>query len=114
MRIVGTLRFPAADTAVELGTVRISVRDISEADAPARTIAEVVLPNVRVPADGLDLPFTVEADLADSGRTYVVRAHADRDGSGVVAVGDLVTTAAHRVRLADASPLVIDLHPVRG
>jgi uncharacterized lipoprotein YbaY len=108
------LRFPAAGAAVDLGKVRISVRDISEADAPARTIAEVAIPQVHVPADGLDLPFSVDADLADSGRTYVVRAHADRDDTGAVTVGDLVTTAAHRVRPADARPLVIDLHPVGG
>ncbi|MFI9813793.1 hypothetical protein [Saccharothrix variisporea] len=84
---------------------------MSEADAPARTVAEVTLPAVSVPVGGLELPFAVEAVDAevDGPGTYVVRAHGDRDGSGVVTEGDLITTAAHRVT---SQPMVLDLHPV--
>ncbi|XVV00547.1 hypothetical protein ACQPW3_24290 [Actinosynnema sp. CA-248983] len=108
MRVVGTLRFPSADAPVRFDRVRVEVRDVSEADAPARTLAVVTLPAVDVPAGGLELPFAVDADVDGPG-TFVVRAHGDRDGSGVVTRGDFVTTAAHRVTRV---PMVVDLHPV--
>lgn len=108
MRVVGTLRFPSADAPVRYDRVRVEVRDVSEVDAPARTVAEVTLPAVSVPAGGLELPFAVDAEVDGPG-TFVVRVHGDRDGSGVVTEGDLVTTAAHRVT---PRPMVLDLHPV--
>ena len=78
MRISGTLRFPPGDGPLETKRVHVSVRDITEFDAPAATLAELDLPDVHVPETGLDLPFEVDADLPDPARTYALRVYADR------------------------------------
>jgi hypothetical protein len=62
----------------------------------------------------MDLPFAVDVPF-DPRRTYVVRAHGDRDGSGTVEPGDLVSTIAQVVDPAAPPPhLVVPLQPIRG
>lgn len=95
-------------------SVHVAVRDITEMDGPARTVASVDLPAVAVPEDGLDLPFSIDVDVDVARRTYAVRAHADRSGSGVVEPGDLVTTTAHLIRSEAGDRPVLDLQPVTG
>jgi hypothetical protein len=112
MRIDGTLRFPPLGRQLDVQRVRVSVRDTTELDAPAQEVAALDLPAVHIPETGLDLPFTIDAALDDPRRTYTVRAHADRNGSGTVDVGDLVTTTSHVVRQEDAESLVLPLEPV--
>lgn len=97
VQISGTLRFPPRGEPLTVARVRIAVRDVSELDGPARTVAQLDLPGVHVPPAGLELPFTVHAELPDPARTYALRAHADTDGSGAVNPGDLVTTSVHLV-----------------
>ena len=113
VQISGTLRFPPRREPLTVARVHIAVRDVSELDGPASTIAQLDLPGVQVPADGLELPFTVQAELADPARTYALRAHADTDGSGAVKPGDLVTTSVHVVGPGDR-PAVLPLEPVTG
>jgi putative lipoprotein len=73
--------------------VRVVVEDVSLADAPARTVAERVLPaGSAVPG-----PVRLAVDQVDPGARYAVRVHVDSDGSGAVSHGDLVSTAAHPV-----------------
>ena len=111
MEIRGTVRFPPGRP-TEVRAVHITVRDVTEFDAPARTVAAVDLPPTVVPGDGLEVPFALDVDLEDGGRTYAVRAHADRSGSGEVERGDLVTTTAYVVRPGDPSAPVLELQPV--
>ncbi|MFN2497250.1 MAG: YbaY family lipoprotein [Pseudonocardiaceae bacterium] len=97
VQISGTLRFPPRGEPLDVARVSVTVRDITELDGPARTVAQLDLPAVHVPPDGVDVPFTVDADLADPARTFALRAHADVTGSGSVTAGDLVTTTTHVV-----------------
>jgi len=94
------VRFPPSGEPVRVAVVRIALRDITEAGAPARTVAEVRLPEVLVPDTGLELPFAIDADIDDPRRIYALRAHADRSGSGSVDVGDLVTTTTTTIDTA--------------
>jgi uncharacterized lipoprotein YbaY len=109
MQISATLRFPPLGQPLDVARVRVTVRDITELDGPARTVAQLDLPAVHVPPDGVDVPFTVAADLADPARTYALRAHADVTGSGSVTAGDLVTTTAHPVAANNQQPLLLPL-----
>jgi putative lipoprotein len=111
MRITGALRFPPSNEPLRVARVEVTVRDITELDGPAPTVARVELPGLEVPREGSNVPVAIEAEL-DSNRTYAIRAHADVSGSGVVEVGDLVTTEAHVVRPAGDRTLVLPLHPV--
>ena len=113
MRINGTVRFPPGQPK-DVKTVHITVRDMTEMDGPARVVAAVDLPSLEVPADGLDLPFDLEANVGDSRRMYSVRAHADLSGSGTVEPGDLVTTTAHVVDAQKGDRPVLELQPVTG
>lgn len=113
MRISGVLRLPPGDRPHHITRVRVSVRDVTEFDAPARTVAQRDLPDVYLPATGLELPFELDADL-DEHRSYTLRAHADMQGSGSVEAGDLVSMTNHAVWPVQADPLVISLQPVAG
>lgn len=109
------MRFPPSAEPVRVAVVRVALRDVTEAGGPAPTIAEVGLPDVLVPQTGLELPFTLDVDVAvdEPRRTYALRAHADRSGSGSVDVGDLVTTTTATVDLAATEPSVtLELTPV--
>ncbi|MGH4026772.1 MAG: hypothetical protein ACRDRV_19540 [Pseudonocardiaceae bacterium] len=111
VQISGTLRFPPRGEPFTVTRVHLAVRDVSELDGPARTVAQLDLPGVQVPATGLEVPFTVHAELPDPARTYALRAHADTDGSGSVKPGDLVTTSVHVVG-PSGRPAVLPLEPV--
>lgn len=113
MRINGTVRFPPGPP-IDVKTVHITVRDITDFDGPARIVASVDLPSLEVPPGGLDLLFDLEADAGDSRRMYSVRAHADLSGSGAVEPGDLVTTTAQVVDSQKGDQAVLELHPVTG
>ena len=93
-----------------MAVVRVALRDVTEAGGPAETVAEVGMPDVLVPATGLELPFTLEVDIDDRRRMYALRAHADRSGSGSVDVGDLVTTTTTTVDPGgDEASVTLDL-----
>lgn len=109
--VAGVLRMPPGGGTYH--RVRVSVRDVTQFDAPAQTVAVEDLPRVVVPDTGLELPFTLDADL-QPGHTYVVRAHADRSGTGSVESGDLVSMTAHEIGPAGRTGVVVPLHPVDG
>jgi putative lipoprotein len=97
---------PLVTGTVELGpdapqftgaTVRVKLRDVTMADAAARTIAEQVIDGVSHPATGR-IPFELRGPATlDRGHAYLVEAHVDMNGSGEIESGDLITTASHPV-----------------
>lgn len=113
VRVTGIVRLPASDAPYRVDGVRVSVRDVTELDGPALTVAERELPGLEVAATGTDLPFELDATL-DPRRTYAVRAHATRGGSQAVEAGDFVSTTAHLVAPGKSSRLVVPLDPVGG
>jgi uncharacterized lipoprotein YbaY len=98
---------PPPDPPREPATVRISIEEVSQMDAPAHVVATKTFADMRV-----DRPQELDIDPGDleSGGRYVVRVHVDLDGSGVKAAGDLITTRAYPV---DASrPMAVELHEI--
>jgi hypothetical protein len=113
VRISGKLVIPPSARSYSIDRLRVAVRDVTEADGPAQTVAERELPGLEVSETGIELPFEIVAEL-DPGRMYAVRTHADRNGSGRVEPGDLVSTTAHIVGADQRNGLVITLEPVGG
>jgi Type III secretion system lipoprotein chaperone (YscW) len=111
--VTGILRLPPSDGPYRVARVRVSVRDVTELDGPAETIAERELPGTDVPESGAELPFELDVEL-DPRRTYAVRAHASRGGSPSVESGDLVSTTAHVIGPMYQEGLVVPLHVVGG
>ncbi|MBL8931786.1 MAG: hypothetical protein JNL54_16825 [Kineosporiaceae bacterium] len=116
----GFVQFPPGP-ARHLTRLRISLRRIDLADAPAVTLACVDLPDVVVPSAGhvpfaLPLPPEVAQVVArhSAGVTLAVRAHADVDGSGQVQVGDLVSTTTTLIATDSPAPVTITVQPVTG
>lgn len=86
----------AAGTAPPRGTVtlRAQVEEIRAADAPARVVS-------RTAERGVDLAaphrLTLAVETPDPRARYTVRVHADVDGSGEIAPGDLVSVRGNPV-----------------
>ncbi|MFJ5307123.1 YbaY family lipoprotein [Streptomyces sp. NPDC088350] len=75
-------------------TLRARIEEVTAVDAPSRVVSRTV-------AHDVDLTGTTRLRLAvpspDPGARYTVRVHADVDGSGTIAPGDLVSTSSHPV-----------------
>ena len=101
---------PPADPPPGPVTVYARVEDTSQADAPARTVAERVLRDVR-----LDRPQRLEIDVPapDPRARYGVRVHVDTSGSGRVGPGDLVTTRSYPVLTQGGrDEVVVEVSPI--
>lgn len=96
--VQGTIALPESGVSDVVATVRVQVEDTSRADAPSRVVGEQVHRNVHLKS-GKDFPFSiaVPADAVDEKSSYTVRAHVDVSGSGVVEVGDFVSTQSYPV-----------------
>jgi uncharacterized lipoprotein YbaY len=96
------LRFPEPPEAPEphgSATVYVRVEDVTEADAPAATVAEEVLRAVELPAGGgtLHAVVRIPEDRVQQNARYSVRVHVDADGDGKVSGGDWISTQSHPV-----------------
>jgi uncharacterized lipoprotein YbaY len=69
-------------------TVRVSIQDVSLADASSITVAETA---VAADPSSLAGPYELEADL-EPGRQYAVYVHVDRSGDGTLVSGDLINS----------------------
>ena len=79
------------------GMLRVTVEDVSRADAPSVVVAETVIPvHGGLPAGG-SVSFSVVVPNVDARAHYSVRAHLDTTGSGDVTSGDRLSMAAHPV-----------------
>jgi hypothetical protein len=103
--IAGTVWFPPSSGPAEIAVVRITVHQ----HPGGPVLAEAGLPDVSVPPEGLELPFSLDEVDADPAGTVVVHAHADRSGSGRVETGDLVAEMAVPVDQGDGGPAVLEL-----
>ena len=84
----------------ELGPAKVTVRllDTSRIDAPARTIAERVLPEVRLDrAAQRGIPFRLDVPALGRGVRREVGVHVDLAGDGLVRRGDYVNMQAFPV-----------------
>lgn len=93
MRILtGDIILPADTPNIQFADVLIEVRDISDADAPSQLIKEKRLHKVQLKPKGL-IHFKINVPEAEAGRILSFRVHINKDGSGRVNEGDLLTTS---------------------
>jgi uncharacterized lipoprotein YbaY len=80
--------------------VRVSVEDVTRADAPARALAREAFTPVML-RDGVLGPFELAAELPP-GRDYALRVHIDGSGDGRIVPGDLVSAVRQPVSAGEA------------
>jgi hypothetical protein len=111
-RITGTLRLPPGRQPATPKRLVFRVLDVGRADADATVVAE------RVHEDevlGPETPFELRISSSDLDRVVtgelIVQVHADMDGTGQLAPGDLLTTRSYPVAasLDEEPPLDIEL-----
>ena len=96
--VIGTIVFPEGLIAGPPATVYARIEDVSLADAPAPVLSAVTLEEVALPPPpGVPVTFALPIERYDRQRRYPVRVHVDRDGDGMVSIGDLVSTSNHPV-----------------
>lgn len=106
MILEGTIRLDGAATPIEVAALRITLRDVSRADASAPVVAEAELRSQTMDATAaVGFRLAVPADL-DPGASYELAAHADVDGSGDVTVGDYLTMTSNPVTVTGSQPPV--------
>jgi uncharacterized lipoprotein YbaY len=96
--VEGELRFPADAVAFRGAIARVTLLDVTRADAPARTVAEQAVANVTHPGgEGQPVVFTLRLQQRDPRARYVVRAHVDVNGDGRVSRGDYISAESYPV-----------------
>jgi uncharacterized lipoprotein YbaY len=110
----GEALFPENAPAVSGATLYVRLQDVSYADAPARLIAEQVIPDVSWSGKGPHrVEFALEGSVPDERADYAVAAHLDVDGDGRVSRGDYLSLERHPVRAArDPGPVSVRLEPI--
>lgn len=91
------------------GTIHVLLEEIPAADAAARVVGSVALPQVVHDAVGTEtsVPFAVSGDVAiDEGCEYRVRVWVDRDSRGHEGPGDLYSDEAYPVLTRGAGTTV--------
>ena len=79
-------------------TIHVRLEDVSYIDAPARLVAETVLPEARAGCQApSQLAFTIDAPTLNPRARYVVRVHVDVDADGQISLGDYISTMSYRV-----------------
>src|SRR5260370_64154 len=93
--INGTIEFPDVREPAHNVTVYVRVEDSPFADAPASTVAELVLRGVDIVPGAPPIPFTIHGIPQNARAHYAVRVHADVDGNGVVSRADYVSARSN-------------------
>jgi putative lipoprotein len=91
VKVRGSVELPANAPRGRARRLLVEVRDQSVADAPSRLVAKKEIKNVRLDPGKL-IPFELEIPDVDGALELAFRVHVDRNGSGVVEPGDLLTT----------------------
>lgn len=90
-------------------TVRVTIQDVTLADASSTTVAETTT-QASTPSD-LGGPYELYTEL-EAGHQYALYAHVDRSGDGTVTVGDLINTARIPIRPTAGTEIHVEV-PVR-
>ena len=107
--VTGAVRFDSDAPPFEDATVRVKLRDVTQTDAPARTVAEQVVKGVSLRRPGGAIPFELRsAARLRPGQAYLLEAHVDLTGSGEIEPGDFITMASHPVT-PGPSPARVDV-----
>jgi putative lipoprotein len=102
MKLQGTVAFEAGAPPFSNADLHLRLEDVSEADVPARALAQTTLRGVSWNGDpALTTAFSLSvAAVLEPGREYQLRAHLDLQRTGEVGLGDFITTQSYPVRPA--------------
>jgi uncharacterized lipoprotein YbaY len=97
--VEGVIRLPDGAPTFAGATMRVRLLDVTRADAPSRTVAELTVPDVSHSGSPAGIPFVLPAEGVDPSAHYIVHVHidVDVDGDQRVSAGDLITTESHPV-----------------
>jgi uncharacterized lipoprotein YbaY len=96
--VEGDIEFEDLASQVLGATIYVRVEDVSRADAPSLCLSEQVIQDVTLTEPGRPMvPFSIQASINDPHGQYVVSAHVDLNGNGVVESGDYVTTQSYPI-----------------
>jgi uncharacterized lipoprotein YbaY len=88
--------------------LRIRLEEVSRADAPAREVARLEVPDFTYKSGDPPLPWTLGVGELDSKKRYEVRVHVNLNGDGEYTAGDQITTQSYPV-LTQGYPSTIDI-----
>jgi uncharacterized lipoprotein YbaY len=93
--VTGEIVFPGPPPSLRGATVYIRLSDTSQADGPARVVAEGVLTKLEGQAtSGGALPFSLRGRVDDPTSRLTVSVHVDLDGDGAISRGDYINVAS--------------------
>ncbi len=96
--VEGEIRFPEGSPPFLGATVRVSLLDVTRADAPSRPVAEQTIRDFSHQGGaGGGVRFALRGERLDVRTRYEVRVHVDVDGDGKVSRGDYITTESYPV-----------------
>ena len=100
--VTGEVRFEPQPPPFGGARLRVQLQDVTQADAPARVVAEQVIEGVSRGGETTGVPFTLlgSAEL-DPRSTYILSAHLDLSNSGEITPGDFITMESFPVRAGD-------------
>ena len=95
----GEIDFEPGAPGFERAVVHAYLEDATEADAPARVVAEQhTAVGPRSAGSPATIPFALNGPPLDGSRAHYVRVHVDVSGTGSVRKGDFVSTQSYSVR----------------
>ena len=100
LRVHGIFRMDPGAPSFQGAEARVRLEEVSYADAPARVLAEQRLEGLtHQEGTAEEIPFLLEVDRPEKPVWTTLRVHVDRDGSGEVAPGDLISMDRYPLRL---------------
>ncbi len=94
----GRILWPRDPPTLEGATAFIRVEDVSRADASSTVVAEQVLRDLTTSGSAApELTFEIPVPEVDERVHYAVSVHVDRDRSGTITNGDLLSVQSHPV-----------------
>ncbi len=96
--IEGRVHFVDVSSSIPHATVYVRLEDVSLADAPSKVIAEELIPNISIEAEGQpSVPFSIRTPGLDERTVYTLTVHVDVGGSGEITLGDYITMESYPV-----------------
>jgi putative lipoprotein len=109
-RIDGNIILPINAPSINARLVIVELHDVSLLDAPSVVIARQQWINVPIGPSN-QMPFSIPAPESNSRQSLSLRAHVNMAGDGVVASGDLITTASHPINsTGDQGQIELPVH----
>ena len=95
--VTGQIYFDESAKQFTGATLRVKLEEVSRADAAAREISRLVIPEFSCSRGDPPLDFALSAGRINPDHRYEVRVHLDLNGNGEYTPGDQITTQSYPV-----------------